>query len=260
MSIIAGKIASSHISKYANKFLVKLFKIDMSESSQPIESFKSFQELFTRHIKKEFRPINSDDNIIVSPCDGKIIQCGRIKDGAILQVKNKHYSVNDLILDPLLALKFNEGFFCTIYLAPNNYHRFHMPVDGRIIQTSHIPGTLWQVNSWGVNNIANLLCVNERIISFIEENKEKKLIAHVAVGACLVGKIKLSYGLWESNLWGVLDTRSLVDENIFLNKGQELGLFEYGSTIVLLFENNFIKNLSVSLGDNVKFGEALGRF
>lgn len=264
LSNLAGRLANfkrpKYLIKIINRLFVKLNKINMEEAEFPLGYYRSLQELFTRKLKPELRPISNQKNIIISPCDGKLYQAAGINGDLILKVKNKKYLIADLIQDKNLAARFYEGHYCIIYLAPKDYHRFHMPINGNITETIYIPGQLWPVNNWALNNIENLFCVNERIISLIEFYNEKSsknsLILYIAVGATLVGNIRLNFcNINTKKLSNI--TRLRHEKSINLQKGEEFGQFMFGSTIVLLFEKELINNFAKKSQMPIKYGEPL---
>ncbi len=248
------KISLGLIQRFA-----KAFAINTDEAEFALHEYASLQEFFIRRLKPGLRKIDPDMQSIVSPCDGVMSEAGLIDEGRILQVKGKYYRVRDLLGSKELAEPFMGGYFCTIYLSPKDYHRFHVPMDGVITKTKYIPGNLWPVNNWAVQNISNLFCNNERIISMIEESHTKKSIAYVAVGATMVGKIKLDYCELESNSRNPVEISHQTENQVRVNKGDELGCFMFGSTIVMLFEKAFIAGFEKVAPAPVLMGEVLAR-
>jgi phosphatidylserine decarboxylase len=237
-----------------NKLFVKKFKLDMNEAEKPLDEYRCLQDLFTRRLRAGSRVIDNSPHVITSPCDGKISEAGKISDGRLLQIKGRFYKLNDLLGSLEHAQRFMGGDFVTIYLSPRDYHRFHIPMDGVIKETAYIPGTLWPVNDWAVKNIKNLFCQNERVISYVESKSCAKRLAHVAVGAFNVGKIKLSYCSLESNL---NKEPAALNSDREVKKGEDLGVFMFGSTIIMLFEPGLIDHLTVSSCEHVRVGQAL---
>lgn len=232
-----------------------IFSIDVSEAEKQIDEYGSVQEFFIRRLKPGARKLPDGANLLLSPCDGVMSETGFIKHGQLIQAKGKTYQLRDLVGSQEIANCFEGGYFATIYLSPRDYHRFHMPCDGVIKQTIYIPGALWPVNAWAVRNINNLFCINERIISMLKTEHDK-LLAHIAVGATNVGKIKLEYCSIESNLDG---KASMIkhDNQIKMNKGQELGRFMFGSTVIILCEQGLIDTFLKPAPAKVKMGEVL---
>jgi phosphatidylserine decarboxylase len=242
------------LSEFVKLAMIKLYKINLDDAEKNINEYKSFQQFFCRKLKKHARKIDSG---IVSPVDGKITQADIIKkDYSMTQVKGLTYSLKNLI--PFNeAEDFENGWYCTIYLAPYNYHRIHTCCDGRIDKMFYQPGEFWPVNTITTENQSNLMCQNERITTFFQTEKGK--IAMVKVAAFGVGDIKLTYLQKFNNIsykkqigW------TEFDEKIFLQKGDEIGMFAFGSTVIMLFDKNFekpdfelIKNKEVEFGNRI---------
>lgn len=207
------------------RFFGWIFCVNFYEIKKPLYEFSNLQDFFIRSIKSELRPISKSS--IVSPCDGILMQLDKIKDGRLLQIKNKTYHLNKLIGE--CADSYDNMYCATIYLSPGNYHRFHMPCDGFIRKCRYIPGYLWPVNSWSVKNVDQLFCCNERIIFWINQN-----VLLVAIGATMVGKIKFYLDL---NINSNISNSKIVTKTylnpLFVKKGNEIGHFEFGSTIIL---------------------------
>lgn len=265
ISTLMGRLVSIRLPKavslLVNKTFARVFRIDLSEAEKPIEEYPCLQEFFIRRLKPGLRMVPMEKNVVVSPCDGTLSVAGPIADGQLIQAKGKLYSVRDLLDDDKLAARFADGLYATIYLSPRDYHRFHVPMDGEINDTIYIPGTLWPVNDWAVKNISNLFCQNERIVSLITDEANKHLLAHVAVGATMVGKIDLDYFHFSNKKNGQKQRiKHAGGQPIKVKKGQELGKFMFGSTIVLLFEKGLIEGFRKEAPTYVKMGEVLGNF
>ncbi|MGL1933370.1 MAG: archaetidylserine decarboxylase [Fibrobacterales bacterium] len=225
---------------------VNMYSIDMSEAEAEQSEYPSVQKLFIRRLKKGARPIGSDE--LISPVDGKLSQYGTIHQPELelIQAKGKTYSLEKLIGSKERANSFENGIWATIYLAPFNYHRIHSPVTGSIVETTYIPGNLWPVNTMSIARVPELFCVNERVITTIEgENGGTCLV--VKVGATNVGRISLSYtDLIISNTISPLAPQKPVQwkpsEPIAITKGDELGIFELGSTVVIIADKIYAEN------------------
>lgn len=199
---------------------LKFEKKDFLNLDKDISEYKSIKELFTRKLKTENNKIGRKK--IISPCEGKIIDSGEVD---IINAKKIYYSLENLLLNKTLSKKYMNGSFVNIYLAPNNYHRFHMPTDGTIKNKRHIKGACLPVNKWG-RKISSLYTKNERYIINIES--EKSSICFIAIAAS-----------------GVSDIQIKLKKNKFYKKGEELGLFNLGSTIILISDNkSTFKNIS----------------
>lgn len=239
------------------KGFIKVFGVNVAESKHPIEHFKSLQQFFIRELNDNARPINQEENSIVSPADGVISQEGVITNGKLIQAKGRTYSVLDLVKDQALADTFADGHFFTLYLSPKDYHRFHMPLASTISETIFVPGALWPVNRWAVDNVENLFAVNERTITKAHCQATGLPFLVIAVGACMVGKIELNYlPTLKSNPWPGRFIPS-GEQQIIMGKGQELGKFMFGSTIILLFSPGFNLDVNVTLPQKIQMGEKL---
>ncbi len=212
------------------------YKINLDEAELPIGEYPNLGEFFIRKLKPGLRPVA--DTHVVHPADSVVTQAFRIQSGQLIQAKNKYYSAVDLTADPQALEKYDGGFFLTYYLCPTDYHRVHSPVTGIIKKITHIPGKLWPVNSWSTENIPELFSVNERVC--VEIETFQGLVNVVFVGATNVGQIELFV---DSEIRGnqLVLSKPLIKEglNISVQKGQELGCFRMGSTVVALFGKSF---------------------
>jgi phosphatidylserine decarboxylase len=237
---------------------IKAYHIDVDEAEHPLVAYSCLSDFFIRRLKPEARVIAASP--IVSPVDGTLSQTGILKgpDFKMIQAKGRNYSLAALIGDRLLASKFEEGTWLTIYLAPSNYHRIHNPVKANLVQALYLPGTLWPVNKISVENVDELFCVNERIVSHLITPDDHDLLV-VKVGATNVGKISLAYtdhfisnqphnSKEKLQVWRPMAP-------IPMEKGVELGCFELGSTVVVVLSAGLAQKLSNLRG--LKIGHAL---
>ncbi|EDQ01983.1 archaetidylserine decarboxylase [Shewanella benthica] len=242
VSRLIGKLAAAElgsITTAAIKWFIKQYKIDMSEAAQSEpEAYKTFNDFFTRALKPGVRPLSQDQDYIVHPVDGAISQCGPINDGQIFQAKGHEYSSLALLGDQADdAKRFEDGDFATIYLAPKDYHRIHMPVKGTLSKMTYVPGELFSVNPLTAANVPGLFARNERVVAIFET--EIGPIAMVLVGATIVASIET---VWAGTItppgskkvftW---DYPTEGPEALTLEKGAEMGRFKLGSTVVMLF-------------------------
>jgi phosphatidylserine decarboxylase len=239
MSAAAGKLFSLPMPRPLRRLACtaygKVTGVDFSEVKEPLESFSSLQHFFTREIKDGARSIDPADDAVVAPCDGTWGACGTITGDTALQLKGRAYSVRMLLHDDQLAARFEGGTFATFYLSPKDYHRFHSPVSGTVDMLRYIPGALWPVNGAGLHHVDGLFTKNERIIAWLTPEGSNGLIAMVAVGATMVGKIQIAFDdEVTTNVRQPQATVRRYDPPIHLDKGQEWGRFLFGSTIVLL--------------------------
>ena len=214
------------------------FKVDMGLALQSeISAFKHFNQFFTRALKTGARPVAGDVNTILCPVDGRISQIGRIQSGDIFQAKNRTYDLQTLLAgDRNSALAFKDGAFVTLYLAPCDYHRVHMPVDGKLLRMTYVPGRLFAVNTHTTRVVDNLFARNERIISIFETALGPMAI--ILVGALNVGSMET---VWAGAVTPAGKREiTTVDyagngPEIRLKRGHEMGRFNMGSTVIVLF-------------------------
>ncbi len=241
VSLLAGKLAEVRTPWIKNQFIqrfAKAYKIDMSIAVEPeLTAYACFNDFFTRAINLDNRPINDDKESFCSPVDGAMSQFGKIESGRIVQAKNHDYSVLELLGgDEEQAKDFENGEFCTIYLAPKDYHRIHMPCEGKLISMTHVPGQLFSVNPLTAQNVPKLFARNERVVSLFETPFGK--MALVAVGATIVGSIETTWaGTITPPSRKTVESWRYPEQNICFEKGEEMGRFKLGSTVVLLMEN-----------------------
>ena len=256
------------VSKFPKKFLIRLFikiyNIDMTEArNNSIDQYPNFNAFFTRKLREGARPIDNNPRVIVSPADGNLLAAGRISGDQLIQAKSHYFSSNDLLGGNVsLSNAFNNGSFATIYLSPKDYHRVHMPLEGSLLQTIHIPGRLFSVGYNTSSNIPNLFARNERLVCVF--SADAGLFCLVLVGAMVVGSIKT---VWTKETLKVLTTPKIKEIDyksremcVNLEKGQEVGHFELGSTVIVLFEQKLMQfNSNIMASKPIRMGEPLGR-
>lgn len=241
----------SFLSRIVIAIFARAYNIDLNEAEKSIENYPSLGEFFVRRLKPGIRPLGT--TWAVHPADSEITQAGAIKAGLLIQAKNKTYSVQNFTRDPQAMQKYAEGSFLTYYLCPTDYHRVHSPVTGEIIRVVHIPGALWPVNPWSTENIHELFSVNERVL--VEIKTDRGLVGVMFVGATNVGQIVLSF---DSEIMGNQLLSSAIREktyqNLKINKGDELGMFRMGSTVVMIYAQDTIsqQDLNSLVGSKVK--------
>ena len=256
----ATRIKSSYVPAAIRKFC-QVFDVNMDEAVNPDpNSYATFNKFFTRPIKPELRPIVAGENMLASPVDGAISQISNIKAGEIFQAKGHSFSAQTLLGgDVETAKPFLNGKFTTIYLSPRDYHRIHMPIDGTLQQQIYIPGRLYSVAPFTVKTVKGIFARNERVVTLFDTEYGK--MAVVLVGAINVAAIETVWdGLVTPPAGKQIESKDYKDEHIFLKKGDELGRFNMGSTVILLFENNIAWNQKFSEGSPIKMGELLGSF
>ena len=239
--------------------LCRHYPIVLSEAEHSdTRAYPSLNAFFTRALREGTRPLPEDPAIIVSPVDGAISRHGRLKGQQIIQAKDHTYSVETLLgLDGPAALPFRDGDFITLYLAPHNYHRVHSPVNCRVMEVLYIPGRLFSVNARTARTVPRLFARNERVVlrCLTDDGKE---FALVMVGAMLVGSMELKFCDLHTAYRTHSVRRFLLGDGVALARGEELGRFNMGSTVILVFDRDFIQWNTLSDGQGVRLGEALG--
>ena len=245
---------------FAIKKFIKAFNIDMSMAvDEKPENYLSFNHFFTRALKPEVRPLALGDNNIISPVDGAISQMTSIDNNTIIQAKGQGYSVEALLGDSNMAKQFKNGNFTTLYLSPRDYHRIHMPVDGTLRKVIHVPGRLFSVNPATVHNVPALFARNERVVCFFETPVGP--MAFVLVGAIFVASMET---VWQGEITPPThhDIRSWdhTTNPVNLKQGEEMGRFNMGSTVIMLFAKDAMKWLEEhNETDPVQMGQLIGK-
>lgn len=242
-----------------NRAFASFAGVDMSESEHGPEAYPSLNAFFTRHLRSGARPVQSRDPAeAIIPVDGVLSNFGPIVDDTLIQAKGRDYRLVDLVDSGRARKVFEGGHYATIYLSPKDYHRIHSPSSGAIDQVSYIPGHLFPVNPFAVRNIEELFAVNERLISYMDNPKMGR-VGVVKVGATCVGRIGLSYHELETNLSFRRRQDIELAEPVEVAHGDELGLFNLGSTVIILIEHpDFEFDPALSVGQKVKLGQLMG--
>jgi phosphatidylserine decarboxylase len=238
------------------KFIRK-YQVDMSLAClENPESYPDFNHFFIRKLKPALRPIAAGEDIIVSPVDGKVAQIGLISKDQLLQAKNFYYDLKSLLgNDEELASLFYNGAYTTLYLAPRDYHRVHMPLAGTLKKSIFIPGKLFSVNRMTSEIIPNLFSRNERLVTIFDT--EAGPMAVILVGAIIVGNIQTVWMQKPARAYGV--ENFMPDTELHLQKGDELGHFTLGSTVIVLFgKGNIAWSSDIQANASLQFGENLG--
>jgi len=241
-------------------FIVANYKVNVGEAAQTdLTSYPSFNDFFTRALRSGVRPIAEGGNKVVSPVDGAISQLGAIHSGQIIQAKGHDYSVLELLGgDESLAKQFEQGQFATIYLSPRDYHRIHMPLTGKLQQMSYIPGKLFSVSPRTARTVPNLFARNERVITVFETELGPMIV--VLVGAIFVGSMETVWANKITPPYGnnIQHWNYDGEQAIVLQKGQEMGRFNMGSTVVVLLpEQSEIFKSELLAGDSILMGQAM---
>lgn len=264
LSRVVGRIAECTSKPVKNTFIsqfVKKYQVDMSEAinEDPL-SYRNFNDFFTRAIKPEMRPIAGGDKVIACPADGAISQIGNIDHGTIYQAKGHRYSLTELLGgDAELSNQFLGGKFATVYLSPRDYHRVHMPLDGKLVKTIHVPGKLFSVNKVTAEQIPNVFARNERTVCIFDTTAGP--MAVILVGAMIVASIET---VWTGQVTPFSKQVQTWDyeklANVELKKGEEMGRFKLGSTAIVLFGKDVAEwEKHLHADSQTRMGMAFGR-
>ena len=272
VSRLAGKIAESHFPPLKNlliKGFINAYNVNMAEAvtSNP-KRYSSFNSFFTRPLAPGARPIAANESALISPADGQLSQFGNINNDRLIQAKGKNFSLAALLGHttqtgetvstalPNYCSHFQNGKFATIYLSPSDYHRVHMPLDGKLTDMVYIPGKLFSVNARTARLEHELFARNERVVCFFDTKIGK--VAVILVGAMIVASM--------ATVWsGILPPEDEVTHTAYqpgqvtLKKGDEMGHFQLGSTVIMLLpQHRFAFEASLELGQKLRMGEAAG--
>lgn len=259
LSRTAGRLVHARLPRPIARRLVRWFartyQIDVGAAALPVEEYPSIGHFFIRDLREGLRPIEGD---FVSPVDGVLRNYGPVEDGRLQQIKGKTYTVASFLGDPEYAARFEKGAYFNLYLSPQDYHHVHSPVSGTIVRSVHIPGMLWPVNDWSLENVDELFSVNERVVTYIQSGYG--LVAVVMIGATNVGKMSVVYDTFISNAATVNQTvsRDYAPPKP-IEAGQRLGTFHMGSSVVVLLEPGRVDLEKVRLhtGKKVQYGAAV---
>jgi len=260
LSRLTGRIASTRTAWLKNaiiRWFIRRYSVNMAEALHAnADDYASFNDFFTRALKEKARPIDDGDDILVSPADGVISAIGDIANDLLIQAKGKHFELLELVGgDTEIAEVFREGSFATVYLSPKDYHRVHMPLAGTLRKMVYVPGKLFSVNQTTSEHIHSLFARNERAICIFDTDMGP--LAVILVGAMIVAGIDT---VWSGQVTPGKHRLSVEDYSsqhpaIQLGKGEELGRFRLGSTVILLagpgaldWAEGFVENSAVQMG------------
>ena len=257
LSRLGGRFANSTtpwLKDLVIRQFARAYNVDLQEAERgTIDDYTSFNDFFTRALHADARPLAEGEQSIVSPADGTVSQLGHIADDQLLQAKGHTYSVHSLAGE--LGDEFNNGTFCTIYLAPSDYHRVHLPFNGTLTHTKAVPGALYSVNAATEANIEGLFARNERLVCRFETDHGPMLV--VLVGAMIVASIETDWLGPASPYLLVEDT----EHHLVYRRGDEIGRFLLGSTVICCFTEDSVDLAEhLTVGSKVKMGEELGTF
>ena len=256
LSRLAGRLAASE-TPWLKNLLIKqfatIYKVDLAEAQRSnLHDYVSFNDFFTRALRPGVRPVVQDPSMLACPADGTVSQSGKIDRGQLLQAKGHSYSINSLAGD--LARGFERGTFCTIYLAPHDYHRVHLPCDGTLTHTLAVPGELFSVNAVTENAVDGLFARNERLVCRFETEFGPMLV--VLVGAMIVASIETDWVGPQSPY----RIEELSEHHLVYRRGEEIGRFLLGSTVICCFPGDRVKlQENLKAGASVRMGQALGQ-
>lgn len=230
--------APAPVHRLAMKAFAKRYQVALDEAEHGFDGYLTMSDFFARKLKPGLRPIDPGDKVVVSPVDGAVSQAGYTHTGECLQAKGINYPIEKLLGDEEKAKPFIGGAFTTLYLSPRDYHRIHAPLGGEVLGYSYIPGEFWPVNRASVRLKEKLFCVNERLVTYLQTPVGR--CAVVKVGATCVSRIKAAYTDVITHTGRPASTVTF-EKPIAIEKGDELGVFEMGSTVILLFETDRVQ-------------------
>ena len=261
LTMLAGKLAGAEAGGLTTsiiRWFVGRYGVNMAEAANPdIASYASFNEFFTRPLRAGVRPLAAAG--LICPVDGAISQFGAIERDQIFQAKGHSYSTAALVGgDRELAARFENGSFATLYLSPRDYHRIHMPCDGRLIRMIHVPGALFSVNPTTARGVPGLFARNERVVCVFDSPHGPFVLT--LVGATIVGSMAtVWHGVVNPPRPGHLREWSYADQRIEFRQGDEMGRFLLGSTVVMLFPKGVVRfNPDWAPAQAIRLGEAMG--
>jgi phosphatidylserine decarboxylase len=241
--------------------IAKRYQVDMNDALEPdLKAYPTFNAFFTRALRPGARPIAQSDNgdaLVLCPADGAVSQAGPIQSGRVLQAKGMDYSAAELLGDEDLAKHFQNGSFATIYLSPRDYHRVHMPADGTLVRTLHVPGRLFSVATWTAESIPRLFARNERLVCIFDTPNGK--MALILVGAIFVSSMDTVWSGTVTPPYAPKIIDKLFADGPKLAAGAEMGRFNMGSTAIVLTERAIEFDADVQALQPVKMGRSLGR-
>jgi len=248
------------LKRWLIKTVIRRFDVEMAEAAKPDPAdYPTFNAFFTRALKPGARTPDADNDTLLMPADGRISQCGKIEDGQIFQAKGRAFTAAELLGDAEAAKPYQEGLFATVYLAPRDYHRVHMPWTGQLLETVHVPGRLFSVGPAAVRQVPRLFARNERLVCHFETDFGP--MAVVMVGALLVSGVETVWSGEEIPAYGhEIQRKDWRKEDIRLPRFEEMARFNYGSTGIVLLPPG-VATLMPGLGAQVpvKLGQALAR-
>ena len=255
LSRLVGWLAQSEITVIRRAFIhlfAKAYNISLADAERKqLDDYVSFNDFFTRALAEGARPLPQQPNALACPVDGTVSQIGKIQSDRLMQAKGHQYTLNSLA--GTTGKGFEDGDFCTIYLAPSNYHRIHLPCDGKLVETRAVPGALFSVNGVTEAGIPGLFCRNERLVCRFDTEFGPMLL--VLVGALIVASIET---VWEGPASPYREEIVTTHDQAF-KRGDEIGRFLLGSTVICCFAKDAVTSAnSIDEGSIVQLGQPLG--
>jgi phosphatidylserine decarboxylase len=256
---VASQTLPSALRRFAYRAFARAVGANLAEAELDLGEYASLGDFFARKLREGARRVDPAPNAIISPCDGAIAAGGIATDGTLVQAKGRNYRLDELVPDAAFAKSLLGGAYLTIYLSPRDYHRVHTPVAGRLVSYDYVPGTLWPVNRWATNNREGLLARNERVVIRLNADGIGD-VAVVMVGAAGVGNIALADAPESATFRRLRERKTIELDGKQLAKGDELGAFRLGSTVVLVFPPSKASLADdIAVGASVQFGQRIGR-
>lgn len=260
LSRFAGWVACCKFPPLKNaliRWFIRRYGVNMEEAvTNNLADYENFQSFFIRKLKTSRRPIATESNQLISPVDGIVSQIGSVQEGRIFQAKGFDFTLVELMGGDLdKASAFLKGQFATLYLAPKDYHRVHMPLTGQLISTTYIPGRLFSVSPQTAEQIPRLFTRNERLVCLFETSAGS--MAVVFVGAMIVGSIHTVWG-GDVTRAQTIESLAYLERDIMIQKGKELGYFKLGSTVILLLSSQIDWDEKLREGSGVRMGGSVG--
>lgn len=266
ITALAGKLAhlkGGKVTTAVIRWFIKRYNVNMNEAANPdVASYQSFNAFFTRPLAPNARPLANAK--FICPVDGAISQFGNIEQDQIFQAKGHSYSTTALVGgDVNTAKQYENGLFACLYLSPKDYHRIHMPCDGRLMKMTYVPGDLFSVNPTTAQGVPGLFARNERVVCEFKSEQHGNFVL-VLVGATIVGSMATVWhdavdGIINPPRIGTIKTWTYADKNITLKQGEEMGRFLLGSTVVMLFQKDTLTfNTAWQPAQSIKLGELMG--
>ena len=258
---LAGGLASKRLGLLTTWFIrafVKHYAVNMKEAiDESLNAYPTFNAFFTRRLKPGARVVDDSASVVVSPADGVAGALGRVRHGLLLQVKGRYYTLAALLAGKFGSVeRFEGGRYLTAYLSPKDYHRVHMPVSGNLRQMTYIPGSYYSVNASSIKSVDAVFAKNERVVCQFDTPQGELII--ILVGAMIVGSMVTSWHGQVESKHGQMFTKTYSPNEVGIQKGDEIGYFQLGSTVVMLAPEGVIEEFCVKKGDSLKMGQKIG--